>query len=663
MSKHSLLQELTVILGLALLGAVAILAGTKTATAIIETQLANHGETVAARWSDHLKHESRDLRKIFIERQVGSETKQIFLLMGKLSPIFRFELFDQRGNLIHASVSAEIGDITNAVDSPFLGPTMHEAPDGPITQVIRQPEGSWPTRYAVVTIPVKNSDTFLGSVRSFVDLTRQAAEMSKAFGLIAAVTAALIIVAVGVPTLIVGLKIHQQWKAEAQIRYLSRHDKLTGLLNREAVSDHLNDWFDNANEMVDSISLICVDVDRHNEIIETLGHATGDALLQVIARRMRRIAGEALTIGRMDGDEFAIALEDADRETIERLVGELQAGLGRTYLVNGEDISCTVCMGIATAPTDAKDAATLLRKAEVAVKNAYSDGFNVVRYFEPALDTAYLERRQREKEMRDAIANNGFDMHYQPKIDLRSGKICGHEALVRWFHPDHGAVSPAYFIPIAEETELIVPLGEWILHRACRDAAKWPEPRNIAVNLSPVQFERVSVCDLVSDALKESGLPPEKLEIEITESLLMSDAEDVLGEFKKLRELGVGIAMDDFGTGYSSLSYISRFPLTTIKLDRCFVNRLDRDEGAQAIVRCIIDLGHALGIDIFAEGVETPAQATLLRELGCSFAQGYLFGRPASMTDTVKRLQRLELSEGALHESTQPAPQLAPSLA
>jgi diguanylate cyclase (GGDEF)-like protein len=663
MSKHSLLQELTVILGLALLGAAAILAGTKTSTAIIETQLANHGEAIAARWSDHFKRESRDLRQIFLKREVRAETKQIFLLMGKLSPIFRFELFDQRGNLIHTSASAEIGDITNAVDSPFLGPTAQEAHQGPVTQVIRQPDGAWPSRYAVVTIPVRSGDTFLGSVRSFVDLTRQAGEMSKAFGLIAAITGALIIVAVGVPTLIVGLKIHQQWKAEAQIRYLSQHDKLTGLFNREAFSEHLSEWFKNANEMTDTISLICIDVDRHNEIIETLGHATGDALLQVIARRMRRIAGDELTLGRMDGDEFAIALEGADRNDIEELIAKLQAGLSRTYLVNGEDISCTVCMGIATAPTDAQDAAMLLRKAEVAVKNAYTDGFNVVRFFEPALDTAYLERRQREKEMRDALANDGFDMHYQPKIDLRTGEICGHEALVRWFHPVHGAVSPAYFIPIAEETELIVPLGEWIIRRACRDAANWPEPRNIAVNLSPVQFERISVTDMVSQALKESGLPPERLEIEITENLLMSDAEDVLGEFKKLRDLGVGIAMDDFGTGYSSLSYISRFPLTTIKLDRCFVNRLDRDEGAQAIVRCIIDLGHALGIDIFAEGVETPAQATLLRELGCNFAQGYLFGRPASKVEAIKRLQRVATTKSDAPESAEPASPLAPSLA
>ncbi len=660
-SKYSLLQELTVILGLALLGAAAILAGTKTSSAIIDSELSKHGETIAMRWSNHFKREVRDLGEIFIARQVHEDTKKIFALMTKVSPIFRFELFDQHGNLIHTSASADIGDITQAVDSPFLGPTKQEAPEGAVTQVIQQPPGTWPSRYAVVTVPIKDAGVFLGSVRSYVDLTLQAAQMSKAFGLIAAVTAALIIVAVGVPTLIVGMKIHQQWKAEAQIRYLSQHDKLTGLLNREAFAEHLTNWFANANEMTDTIAIVSIDLDRHDEIVETLGHATGDALLQVVARRMRRLVGDDIVIGRMDGDEFAIAMEDIARSDLETFIAELQEGLNRTYIVNGEDISCTVCMGIAMAPGDAEDAAMLLRKAEVAVKNAYSEGFNVVRYFEPAMDTAYLERRQREKEMRNALANDGFDLHYQPKIDLKSGEIIAHEALLRWFHPIHGAVSPAYFIPIAEETELIVPLGEWALRRACQDAAKWPEPRNVAVNLSPVQFERIGVFDLVSEVLQESGLPPSQLEIEITENLLMSDAEDVLGEFQKLRELGVGIAMDDFGTGFSSLSYISRLPLTTIKLDRCFVNRLDRDQGAQAIVRCIIDLGHALDIDILAEGVETPAQATLLRELGCNYAQGYLFGRPAHVTETVKRLERAR--KAAPTASRAAPPKLVPKLA
>ena len=509
MSKYSLLQELTVILGLALLGAAAILAGTKTSSAIIEMQLARGGETVALRWSDHLQNESLDIEEIFVERRVGNQTKEIFAQMGELSPIFRFELFDQLGNLIHTFASAEIGDITAAVDSPFLGPTKQDAPEGPITQIIEQPPDTWPTRYAVVTVPIRKDAVFLGSVRSYVDLTRHAAELSRAFGLIAAITGGLIIIAVGVPTLIIGLKINQQWKAEAQIRYLSQHDKLTGLLNREAFSDQLTEKIDGTEQEGDPIALVCIDVDRHNEIVETLGHATGDALLQVIARRMRRIAGDELMIGRMDGDEFAIALPAASPEAIEGFIGQLQDGLCRTYMVNGEDISCTVCIGVAVAPNDADDAAMLLRKAEVAVKHAYSDGFNVVRYFEAAMDTAYLERRQREKEMRDALSNDGFDVHYQPKIDLKTGAITGHEALVRWFHPIHGAVSPAYFIPIAEETELIVPLGEWIMRRATRDAAKWPEPRNVAVNLSPVQFERIRVFDLVSDVLKESGLPPE----------------------------------------------------------------------------------------------------------------------------------------------------------
>ncbi len=661
MSKNSLLKELTIILGLTLLGAAAILAGIKTDNAIIEVQLATSGETIAVRWSDHFKRQSKDLPQIFGKRRIHEDTKQAFQMMGELSSIFRYELFDEYGNLFHASASADLGDITAAVDSPFLGPTAHDALEGPTTQVIEQDPNTWPTRYAVVTIPMRAGRTFLGSVRAFVDLTQEAAQMSRALGLIAAVTGALIIVAIGVPTLIIGLKILQQWKAEAQIRYLSQHDKLSGLLNREAFCEHLSERLETHDEDAGHIAFICLDVDRYSEFIESLGHASGDGLLKALAWRLQRLAGKNMLMGRMDGGEFAIALDAHDGDEVGLFVKKLQDGLTQPYLVNGMDLTCTISFGIAIAPDDGKDCMTLMRKGEVAVRKAFSEGLNLIRFFEPEMDNAHLERRQHEKELRESLIQNQFDMHYQPKVDMRNGRTYGHEALIRWNHPIHGAVSPAYFIPIAEETGFIIPLGEWIMRRACADAVKWPEPRNVAVNISPVQFERISIFELVSQVLEETGLPVENLEIEITENLLMTDADDVLSEFSKLRDIGVGIAMDDFGTGYSSLSYISRFPLTTIKLDRCFVNRLERDQNVQAIVRCIIDLGRALDIDIVAEGVEAPAQASLLRELGCSYAQGYLFGRPSPASDCAKRLKRAtELTDSGLQETavvvSQPAP-------
>jgi predicted signal transduction protein with EAL and GGDEF domain len=300
----------------------------------------------------------------------------------------------------------------------------------------------------------------------------------------------------------------------------------------------------------------------------------------------------------------------------------------RPFNVSDREIVCTTSVGIAIAPADGDTAAEVLRHADIALARAKSDGGQRMRFFEQSMDKALQRRRAVEHELRLALSREEFEVVYQSQFDLATGVQVGVEALVRWHHPVHGKIAPAHFISVAEETGLIVPLGEWVLRRACQDAAAWPTPLSVAVNLSPAQFHDSDIAETVADVLRETGLAAARLELEITESLLINDTEEVLGKLARLRELGVKIAMDDFGTGYSSLNYLARFPFDKIKIDRQFVRNMTRDPAMRAIVKTIVALGKSLGVTVTAEGVESQEQAAMLREFGCPQVQGFLYGYP-----------------------------------
>jgi diguanylate cyclase (GGDEF)-like protein len=377
-----------------------------------------------------------------------------------------------------------------------------------------------------------------------------------------------------------------------------------------------------------------LDLDRFKEVNDTLGHVFGDTLLKSVAERIRATVSDTDVVARLGGDEFAIlqTLPDGDDAARQVAKGLLEA-VREPFKLGDHQVNVETSIGIALAPDHGQEAEQLLKTADLALYKAKSDGRNTYRLFKPEMELQARARHALEIDLRNAIAGNEFELHYQPIIAAANRTICGVEALVRWRHPRRGLVAPDNFIPLAEETGLIVPLGEWVLRTACADAAGWPAHIKLAVNLSSVQFRQGDLMAMVTSALKDSGLPPDRLELEVTESVLLQNNDENLALLHQFRALGISIALDDFGTGYSSLSYLQRFPFDKLKIDRSFVGNLTTRADCVAIVSAVAGLAHALDMTTTAEGVETEEQFMLLQAAGCGQAQGYLFGKPRHKDD------------------------------
>jgi len=441
--------------------------------------------------------------------------------------------------------------------------------------------------------------------------------------------------------------ITERRRAEARIAHMAKHDALTGLANRTLLRERMEASLAKARAPgaeeaggergslgQGGLALLYLDLDRFKGVNDTLGHAVGDALLRAAAGRLAGCAGPGGTVARLGGDEFAIVqdgLADGQQGAAE-LASRVAALLAQPFEVEGHQLSVGASIGIALGPRDGLDPDGLLRNADLALYRAKADARGGWRFFEPEMDAHVKARRALESDLRGALSRGEFEVHYQPLVALDLDAVAGFEALVRWRHPERGMVSPADFIPLAEEVGLIGPIGEWVLRQACAEAAGWPGRIKVAVNLSPVQFKGRDLTATVVSALAASGLAPSRLELEITESVLMQEDEATLQTLHRLRALGVRISMDDFGTGYSALSYLSRFPFDKIKIDRSFVGDLPGSDSL-AIVRAITGLGRSLGIVTTAEGVETAGQLEQLRREGCGEAQGYLFSRPVPASE------------------------------
>jgi diguanylate cyclase (GGDEF)-like protein len=446
---------------------------------------------------------------------------------------------------------------------------------------------------------------------------------------VALTTCILIIMGFTVPAAIAARRIRERLLAEDQIRYLALHDSLTGLPNRLQLRQHLDRAIARSRRHGQLMAVLCLDLDRFKDVNDTLGHPTGDALLEEVAARLRANVREIDLVGRLGGDEFAVVAEDLEAaDGAVRLARRLCTALGELYQVNGHEVTTSTSIGIALGPVDGSSGETLMKEADLALYRAKQDGRNTFRFFEPAMDAALQKRRQLENDLRLALRKNELYLDYQPQFDLESGKLTGYEALVRWWHPTDGDIPPSTFVPIAEETGLIAPLGEWVLRNACSYATTWGDELTLAVNLSPAQFKTQDIEELVKKVLAETGLEPHRLELEITEATLLKNTESVMETLKSLDRLGVSIAMDDFGTGYSSLSYLTRFPVKKIKIDRSFIETLGTSPQTSAIVASIVGLGQSLHVTITAEGVETEAQAEILKQWGCTQVQGFYYGRP-----------------------------------
>lgn len=424
---------------------------------------------------------------------------------------------------------------------------------------------------------------------------------------------------------------------EAKIAHMAFHDALTGLPNRTLLREQIAFGLQRADERV--LTLFCIDIDNFKAINETLGHHAGDAILCRIGERLADVCPTGF-IARLAGDQFAIKLRGAGAS--DQTGRAIVAAIGEPFDLDGQRILLSASVGIALSPQDGADAATLLKNSELALNRAKDEGKGNVRFFEAAMDAEAQARRALETDLHDALRRGELELHFQPLFSLKQNRVTAFEALLRWRHPERGMVSPVQFIPLAEESGLIVPIGEWVVHEACRVAAQWPDHIRIAVNISPVQFRSPNLASVVLQALARSGLAPGRLELEVTESLFIDDVEGTLSSLHGLRALGVRVALDDFGTGYSSLSYLRSFPFDKLKIDRSFIVDLLEHQGATAIIRAITTLADALGIETTAEGVENSDQLDILEAQGCGQIQGYFFSRPIPAQDVAALLDRID---------------------
>ncbi|MEP7329664.1 MAG: EAL domain-containing protein, partial [Betaproteobacteria bacterium] len=425
----------------------------------------------------------------------------------------------------------------------------------------------------------------------------------------------------------------QAHRAEEKIRRLAHFDELTGLPNRTMFMHTLQRASSLAQRRNKTFALFFIDLDRFKNINDSLGHEAGDHLLQDVARRLRHHLRESDTVARLGGDEFVVLVEDcADERELDAIAQNILNAVGRPYILSGQEYHVTGSIGISMYPADGQDPAALLKNADIAMYLAKDRGKNNFQFYSPQQNAHSFERLALESALRHALGRSEFMLHFQPKVEIATGNIVGVEALLRWNHPDLQMVMPNQFIPLAEETGLIVPIGRWVLHTACAQSVAWQReglpPLRVAVNLSARQFAHDGLLGDIASALDETGLAPTGLELEITESMVMQDSERAVTTLTRLREMGITVSIDDFGTGYSSLGYLKRFPVDNVKVDRSFIKDLPHDQDDAAITRAVIAMAQSLRMRVIAEGVETREQLQFLREQGCDECQGYYLSRP-----------------------------------
>ena len=447
----------------------------------------------------------------------------------------------------------------------------------------------------------------------------------------------------GRPHQVVALRdLRERRKAEEEIRFLAHHDPLTGLANRPSFGGSLGRQLSEQSVNQRPFALFALDLDRFKEVNDSLGHGMGDLLLKRVAGRLRATVRDTDCIARLGGDEFAILLSGfTTEEKTTALANRVVEIVRRPYILDGKIVNIGVSVGIAMAPRDGADAAELMKNADMALYRAKSDGRNTSRRYEPDMNELLQARRELELDLRRALAQGQLEVHYQPLYDVPSESVRGFEALARWWHPTRGSIPPADFVPLAEETGLISQLGEFVLNASMVQAMEWQAHVSISVNLSAAQFPAGNLVDMIRAALQRTGLEPNRLELEVTESVLLHEGADTLRTLHQLRELGVRIAMDDFGTGYSSLRYLRSFPFDRIKIDRSFIQEMLVSDESAAIISAVVALGRRLSISTTAEGVETEEQLARVKAEGCDTVQGFLIGRPVPGPETARFLRPL----------------------
>ncbi|ADZ69759.1 putative bifunctional diguanylate cyclase/phosphodiesterase [Polymorphum gilvum] len=537
---------------------------------------------------------------------------------------------------------ATTADIVAGLVPEFLTGTIGATDLATVIDSVRQANAPITTVYltwwggiqktAIIALPQRSDGATIGALLLEVDVSSKVASVNRTLHVTTGLVGALCLASFLIAGFLLWLRFHDQVKTNQDIAFLAHHDPLTGLPNRAVFSARLNEALRLAHAKASNIAVILIDVDKFKAINDTYGHGTGDIYLQVIADRLRAVFGDHL-VSRLSGDEFAVMIGSvSDVARLTRLAAEMISATKAPCIIDGKEIPISLSLGIARATDGSWRSSRLLHCADLALYKAKHSGRSMFVWYTPEMDAEAQKRKEIEDGLIKALKYDQFELVYQPQFSLHDDTLKGYEALIRWEHPTKGTISPDVFIAVAEDTGLIEEIGDWVLRKACKEAARWEDRGlHVAVNFSPAQFRAGETQIKVARALKESGLDPRRLEIEITESLLIADTEAVVDTLRDISRLGVTIAMDDFGTGYSSLSYLSRFPFDKIKIDRSFIRNLGKDLGTDAIVTSIIGLGRSLNVLITAEGVENQDQVTLLRAAGCDLVQGFLYGRPGAV--------------------------------
>jgi diguanylate cyclase (GGDEF)-like protein len=597
--------------------------------------LVRSAEAVALHHARVLEATAPGLRDVLERGRLDDATIEQLRELRHVGTVFGLELFASDGHRV-----LEAADLDRASPGRVASRVGLGASNAPVQQLaqsgatsIELKEGgegdAMPAAYGEVHVPLLHDGKVIGVLKVGVDLTDQKRRAGIALVIVALTVALVLGALVAIATAHWLRQSRAQRRVEERVRYLAQHDLLSGALNRSSLNEELTRAAWRAEAGGPGFAVLCVDLDRFKEVNDTLGHAAGDEVLRQVAQRLRALLRHGDHVARLGGDEFAVLQDGVSGPAdVSALAQRVVETLAAPYEFQGNPVLCGGSVGAAIFNVDSKQVDDLLHKADLALYRAKADGRGGFSFYEAQLDQRLQERRELVRDLGQAIESGAMALHYQPLYAADGTTLLGYEALARWMHPTRGNVPPGEFIPVAEETGLIEPLGRWVLRSACAEAATWPEPLMVAVNLSAAQFRNDALLRTVVDALGDAGLAPERLELEITESLLMVDTDRVVRVLQSLSALGVRIAMDDFGTGYSSLAYLWRFPFDKLKIDRAFTKGLAEDPKVNLIVRSIVSLAHSLQIRVNAEGVETDGQMRALQKHGCDELQGFLLGKP-----------------------------------
>jgi diguanylate cyclase (GGDEF)-like protein len=591
--------------------------------------LYQNATSTAHSWAKYLASNVTDLEQIAAGEQPSTASTAFFRQSTKSDQVFRYEIYDRHGYSLLVSNQSK----TTLVDVSDFSADAARATKT-LQPVVGTRDGSGPDQpsfFAQAFIPVVVDDRVIAVVAAYVDQTQQRDGFHRTFLTAAAALCLLIGLSFAVPTIAWYRRSKEKQIVDRRVRFLAHHDALTGLANRAQLMERLEKALASRSLHGGGLAVCFIDLDRFKEVNDTLGHDAGDLLLKTVADRLRAITRIDDVAARLGGDEFVVIQTGVrSKDQAEDFAHRLVAAMIAPMAIKDQEIIATASVGVAMAPTDGTTSERLMKSADLALYKSKADGRNCVRFFVPEMDGALQARTALEKTLRNAVLHERFTLHYQPVFEISGRRLIGFEALIRLPADDGSLISPATFIPVAEDLRLIGRIGAWVLKEACRAAATWPEPLTVAVNLSPAQFDAGStISTIVAGALKDAGLAPHRLELEITETLLLGNSATILSELQALKAMGVAIVMDDFGTGYSSLSYLWRFPFDKIKLDRSFMQGFDTaGRDAETVVKSIIALGRQLQMRVTVEGVETASQVAFLDGADADQVQGFFFGRP-----------------------------------